>query len=92
MSSLDFDEFVISPPPPVIEHEINMYSLENIKILSQNCNSLNLSSNNINRDQGKCSIKLNAILKNKANIICLQDTRVSKYESILKNLLLAISI
>ena len=88
MSSLDFDEFVISPPPPVIEHEINMYSLENIKILSQNCNSLNLSSNNINRDQGKCSIKLNAILKNKANIICLQDTRVSKYESILKNLLL----
>ncbi len=87
MSSLFFDEIVLSTPPPMNVNDYNLYCFENIRFLSQNCNSLNLSVNHLNRDKGKCNIKISSILKNEAKIICLQDTRVSKYENKLKNII-----
>ena len=87
MSSLFFDEIVLSTPPPMNVNDYNLYCFENIRFLSQNCNSLNLSVNHLDRDKGKSNIKLSSILKNEAKIICLQDTRVSKYENKLKNII-----
>ena len=87
MFSLIFEEIVLSPPPLVNPNEENLFCLENISILSQNCNSLNLSINHLDRDQGRSNLKLNAILKNGAKIICLQDTRISTHAKKLENFL-----
>jgi exonuclease III len=56
---------------------LNLNVLKNLKICSQNTNSLNFSSlNNIRQNNYICRIKVNSQIKSGADLIFLQDIRV----------------
>ena len=56
---------------------LNLNVLKNLKICSQNTNSLNFSSlNNIRQNKDICRSKVNSLIKSGGEIIFLQDIRV----------------
>ena len=66
-------------------HLLALFELLGLHILSQNCNSLNLST--FNSDKKKFYEKMFSILSQKADIVCLQDIRLSNKVDILRNFL-----
>ena len=56
---------------------LNLNVLKNLKICSQNTNSLNFSTlNNIRQNEDVCRTKVNSLIKSGADLVFLQDIRV----------------
>ena len=72
--NLDFEEIIHCQPPPW--NNSNNKNLSGLKILSQNTNTLNLSTLYNPQSKDKFHTKIVAILKKGADIICLQDVRI----------------
>ena len=62
----------------------NFDCLNGLKIISQNTNSLSLALSNVEKKRCNFSSKINAILKNRSDIIMLQDIRVNNHLNILE--------
>ena len=76
-------------PTPNYDNNLTIDVLKGLKIISQNCNSLCLSSHNFIPKIDKLRLKLNAILKQKGDIIFLQDCRLNgKFQTLKKELYL----
>ena len=76
-------EKVNDPPGQNLWDQKNA-ALPRFKIVSQNVRSLNLSTIDNVTDNNKFFLKLNAILKLGADIVLLQDTRLSGSEDIFR--------
>ena len=84
MGDLFFNEISHNPIPPAFRSK-HRTKLAGLKILSQNTNTLNASGLNNARDRDKFFTKMVAILKKGADIICLQDVRLSIHIEDFKN-------
>ena len=83
MADLVFEEIIHSADPPFNTNQGKV--LTGIKILSQNVNTLNLSTLFNPRDKVKFHKKILAVLKGGADIICIQDVRLGDHSEHFKN-------
>ena len=79
-----FNHISISPLPPGGGGFVQRPNKLNVSVLSQNVNSLNLSSYNVNKSKSDFHLKLNAVLKNRPMICVLQDTRCGPHSAFLE--------
>ena len=63
---------------------IDLFEFHNLTFTSQNMNSCNLSTTNLD---DKFLTKINSVLELKSDVICLQDIRLSNKRGILENFL-----